>query len=101
MAVTSEPMANMRFQPALCSSRALTRKSNDTPRSASPMSMMVAGRYSAVSTTPWALGKAISSTPMPSTSQVSLASQKGPMLETITSFSVSVAKGSRMPTPRS
>ncbi len=39
---------------------------------------------------------------MASTSQVSFASQNGPMEATIMSFSASsVAKGVRMPTPRS
>jgi hypothetical protein len=54
-----------------------------------------------VSTRLCAFGKATSSTPTPSTSQVSLASQNGPMDDTMMSFSSSVANGSRMPTPRS
>jgi hypothetical protein len=50
---------------------------------------------------PWAFGNAISRMPTPSTSQVSLASQNGPMLATIMSFSASVPRGISMPTPRS
>ena len=38
---------------------------------------------------------------MPSTSQVSLASQKGPIEAIITSFSSGVARCISMPTPRS
>ncbi len=85
----------------LRAARALTRKSKDTPRRISAISMTATGRYRADSTMPCASGKAISSTPMPSTSQVSLASQNGPMLDTMTSFSSSLANGNSMPTPRS
>ncbi len=87
MLVSSEPMAKSQFQNDLCASRAFTRKSNDTPRSARPISITATGRYKALNTRPCALGKATSSTPMPSTSHVSLASQNGPMLETMMSFS--------------
>ncbi len=38
---------------------------------------------------------------MPSTSQVSLASQNGPIEETITDCSSALAAGMSMPTPRS
>ena len=79
----------------------LARNSKATPRSTRPTSISATGRYSAPSTMPWALGKAISSTPTPSTSQVSLASQNGPMLATIMSCSAGAAWCISMPTPRS
>ena len=40
----SDPTENSAFHLALCLSPALTRKSNDTPRSISPMSISVTGR---------------------------------------------------------
>ncbi|NDC65955.1 MAG: cytochrome d ubiquinol oxidase subunit II [Burkholderiaceae bacterium] len=49
----------------------------------------------------WAKGKATSKIPTPSTSQVSFASQKGPIEEIITSLSASPARLSKIPTPRS
>ena len=67
----------------------------------STISMIATGRYSACSTRPCAIGKATSSTPTPSTSQVSLASQNGPMLAIMVSFCASPASGSSRPTPRS
>jgi len=91
----------MRFHSGLRASRALTRKSNATPRNMRPTSISATGRYSAPSTMPCAFGNAISSTPTPSTSQVSFASQNGPMLATITSFCALVARCISIPTPRS
>ena len=79
----------------------MTRKSKATPRMISPTSISATGRYSAVSTMPCAFGKATSRMPTPSTSQVSLASQNGPMEAISTSFSASLARGISMPTPRS
>ena len=63
--------------------------------------MTVTGMYSDVSTSACAAGNAISSTPTPSTSHVSLASQNGPMAAIIVSFSRSLASGSSKPMPRS
>ena len=63
--------------------------------------MVVTGKYSDDSTSPWAAGNAISNTPTPSTSQVSLASQNGPIAAIMTSFSAALANGSSMPIPRS
>ncbi|MNR31487.1 hypothetical protein D3C85_1489990 [compost metagenome] len=96
-----EPAKKSRSQVRLWLSRAFTRKSKATPRSVRPMSISVTGRYSSPSTRPCAFGKATSRMPTPSTSQVSLASQNGPMEATITSFSASVARCMSMPTPRS
>ena len=96
-----EPAKNARFHSGLWLPCALTRKSNATPRRMSPISMNATGRYRAVSTMPWARGKAMSRTPTPSTSHVSLASQNGPMLAIMVSFCASVARGISSPTPRS
>ena len=50
---------------------------------------------------PCAIGNATSRIPTPSTSQVSLASQNGPIEAIMRSFSASLANGNRSPTPRS
>ena len=96
-----EPAKNAKFQAGLCAASALTRKSKATPRRISPTSISATGRYSAVRIMPCAFGNAISRMPTPSTSQVSLASQKGPMLAIIVSLCGSSARCSSRPTPRS
>ena len=96
------PQKNALSQRCLWRTRALTLKSKATPRRISPASIRVTGRYRLVRMMPCASGKATSRMPTPSTSQVSLASQNGPMAEIMVSRSASdVAPGSSMPTPRS
>ena len=96
-----EPTKKAPFQKALYCSGAFTRKSKATPRTIRPISMAATGRYRVSNTGASAIGKATSSTPTPSTSQVSLASQKGPMLATMVSFCPLSPSGSSRPTPRS
>jgi hypothetical protein len=91
----------MRFHSGLWLARAFTRKSNATPRSVRPISMKATGKYSAPRMTPCASGNTVSRMPTPSTSQVSLASQKGPMLAIMVSLSSSPARRISTPTPRS
>ena len=97
----SEPAKKAQFQGALCRAGALARNSKATPRRMRPTSITATGRYSAVRMVPCATGKATSSSPIAITSQVSLASQNGPIEATIRSFSLSSAKGNSTPTPRS
>ena len=100
-AAPSEPTKKRRFHNCWCQPVAFARNSNATPRNIRATSMSATGRYSAVRITPWACGKATSKMPTPSTSQVSFASQNGPIDATIMSCSSGVASGTRMPTPRS
>lgn len=78
---------------------AFARKSNATPRRMRPISIIATGKYSAWSTSPWAMGNTTNSRPTPSTSQVSLASQ-GQCWRSAC-LSVLLARGSSKPTPRS
>src|SRR5690606_19020852 len=99
---TSEPPAKAWSHRRQRPGRALKRNSKATPRKISPTSISVNGRYSALSTTEYASGKAASRPAPPSTSQVSLPSQTGATVFIMTSRSAASGKnGNSRPIPRS
>ena len=100
-AVIRLPDQKARSQGRLWPMGALARNSNATPRRINPISITATGRYSAVRMSPCAVGKATSRMPIASTSQVSFASQNGPIEATMRSRSASSEKGNSRPTPRS
>ena len=67
-----EPNQNSQFHSSRCQPSALTRNSNATPRSISPISIATTARYSAPKITPYATGNATSSKPTPRGVSVSL-----------------------------
>ena len=99
---TIEPPINALSQKGRCAGVALKRNSNATPRKIRPMSINVNGMVSASIITAYARGNAPNNAAPPRTSQVSLPSQTGATLFTITSrSSASRTNGNRMPMPRS